>query len=117
RMRYPEPAVPDRLRPNFVRMGDVAERMVVSAGQTLSDRNLVMARELRDRDEEMDDLRKSQLWVLLIDDWEYGVEAAADVALLGSYYEPIADQSSSMDRMVTCIVPGRYPDDENHPVS
>jgi len=117
RMRYPEPAVPDRLRPNFVRMGDVAERMVVSAGQTLSDRNLEMARELRDRDEEMDDLRKSQFRVLLSDDWEYGVEAAVDVALLGRYYERIADHASSMARRVTYIVTGRYPDDENQPVS
>ena len=35
RLRYPETAVPDTLRPNFVRMGDVAEKMVITAGQTL----------------------------------------------------------------------------------
>ncbi|GAB3743768.1 phosphate signaling complex protein PhoU [Microlunatus parietis] len=117
RMRYPDPAVPDRLRPNFVRMGDVAEKMVVSAGQTLSDRNLELARELRERDEEMDDLRKSQFRVLLSDDWEYGVEAAVDVALLGRYYERIADHASSMARRVIYIVTGSYPDDENQVVS
>jgi phosphate transport system protein len=117
RMRYPDPAVPDRLRPNFVRMGDVAEKMVVSAGHTLSDRNVELARELRDRDEEMDDLRKSQFRVLLSDDWEYGVEAAVDVALLGRYYERIADHASSMARRVIYIVTGRYPDDENQVVS
>lgn len=117
RMRYPDPAIPDRLRPNFVRMGNVAERMVVSAGQTLSDRNLEMARELRERDEEMDDLRKSQFRVLLSDDWEDGVEAAVDVALLGRYYERIADHASSMARRVIYIITGRYPEDESSPVS
>ena len=58
RLRYPESAVPDALRPSFVRMGDVAEKMVVAAGQTLSDRNVQNAEELRDRDQEMDDLRR-----------------------------------------------------------
>jgi phosphate transport system protein len=117
RMRYPDSAVPERLRPNFVRMGDVAEKMVVSAGHTLNDRNIELARELRLRDEEMDDLRKSQFRVLLSDDWEYGVEAAVDVALLGRYYERIADHASSMARRVIYIVTGRYPEDENQPVS
>ena len=117
RMRYPDSAVPERLRPNFVRMGDVAEKMVVSAGHTLNDRNVELAVELRQRDEEMDDLRKSQFRVLLSDDWEYGVEAAVDVALLGRYYERIADHASSMARRVIYIVTGRYPEDENQPVS
>ena len=40
RLRYPESAVPSSLRPNFVRMADVAEKMVVTAGQTLNDRNI-----------------------------------------------------------------------------
>ena len=69
RLRYPETAVPEALRPNFVRMGDVAEKMVVTAGQTLNDRNIQNAQELRARDEEMDDLRRTQFRVLLSDDW------------------------------------------------
>src|SRR3954454_20023027 len=90
RLRYPETAVPDALRPNFIRMGDVAEKMVISAGQTLSERNIETAQELYDRDQEMDDLRRSQFRLLLGEDWKYGVEAAVDVALLGRYYERIA---------------------------
>ena len=69
RLRYPETAVPESLRPNFVRMADVAEKMVVTAGQTLNDRNIQSAQELRDRDEEMDELRRTQFRVLLSDDW------------------------------------------------
>ena len=65
RLRYPESAVPETLRPNFVRMGDVAEKMVITAGQTLNDRNIRSAQELRARDEEMDELRRTQFRVML----------------------------------------------------
>lgn len=115
RLRYPESAVPDALRPSFVRMGDVAEKMVVTAGQTLTDRNLQNAQELRSRDEEMDELRRTQFRVLLSEDWPYGVEAAVDVALLGRYYERIADHAASMARRIIYVVTGEFPEDTYWP--
>ncbi|HET9649472.1 MAG TPA: phosphate signaling complex protein PhoU [Microlunatus sp.] len=115
RLRYPDTAVPDALRPNFVRMGDVAEKMVVAAGQTLHDRNVQNAEELRTRDQEMDELRRTQFRVLLSDDWAYGVEAAVDVALLGRYYERIADHAASMARRIIYVVTGEFPEHEYWP--
>ena len=109
RMRYPDSAVPSSLRPNFVRMADVAEKMVVTAGQTLNDRNIQTAQELRDQDEEMDELRRSQFRVLLSDDWSYGVEAAVDVALLGRCYERFADHAVAIAQSVIFIVSGMKP--------
>ena len=110
RLRYPEIAVPTLLRPNFVRMGDVAEKMVITAGQTLNSRSIESAEELRARDEEMDDLRSSQFRVMLSDAWEYGVESAIDVALLGRYYERIADHAASMGRRIIYVVTGEFPE-------
>ncbi len=115
RLRYPETAVPEALRQNFIRMGDVAEKMVVTAGQTLNDRNIQNAQELRARDEEMDDLRRAQFRVMLSADWAYGVEAAVDVALLGRYYERIADHAASMGRRIIYVVTGEFPEDEYWP--
>ena len=115
RLRYPEVAVPASLRGNFVRMADVAEKMVVTAGQTLNDRNIHSAQELRDRDEEMDELRRSQFRVLLSDDWADGVEAAVDVALLGRYYERIADHAASMGRRIIYVVTGEFPSEDFWP--
>jgi phosphate transport system protein len=109
RLRYPEVAVPALLRPNFVRMGDVAEKMVITAGQTLNSRSIESAEELRSRDEEMDDLRLSQFRVMLSDSWEYGVESAIDVALLGRYYERIADHAVSVGNRVVFVVTGQFP--------
>ena len=109
RLRCPEVAFPALLRPNFVRMGDVAEKMVITAGQTLNSRSIESAEELRSRDEEMDDLRLSQFRVMLSDSWEYGVESAIDVALLGRYYERIADHAVSVANRVVFVVTGEYP--------
>ena len=115
RLRYPEIAVPEALRPNFVRMADVAEKLVMTAGQTLNDRNIETAQELRDRDDEMDELRRSQFRVLLSEDWAYGVEKAVDVALLGRYYERIADHAASMGRRIIYVVTGSFPESEYWP--
>ena len=115
RLRYPEVAVPESLRANFVRMGDVAEKMVITAGQTLNSRSIESAEELRSRDEEMDDLRLSQFRVMLSDSWEYGVESAIDVALLGRYYERIADHAASMGRRIIYVVTGEFPETEFWP--
>jgi phosphate transport system protein len=49
---------------------------------------------------------------MLSDDWAYGVEAAVDVALLGRYYERIADHAASMGRRIIYVVTGQLPDDE-----
>ncbi|MBA3529790.1 MAG: phosphate transport system regulatory protein PhoU, partial [Propionibacteriaceae bacterium] len=87
----------------------------VTAGQTLNDRNLQNAQELRDRDEEMDELRRTQFRVLLGDDWPYSVEAAVDVALLGRYYERIADHAASMARRIIYVVTGHFPEDDFWP--
>ncbi|MDN5724859.1 MAG: phosphate signaling complex protein PhoU [Propionibacteriales bacterium] len=115
RLRYPECAVPDPMRGNFTRMAEVAEKMVVSAGRVLADRDVAAAQDVQDRDEEMDDLRRSQFRSLLSDDWTHGVEAAVDVALLGRYYERIADHADSMARRVVYIVTGEFPEDETWP--
>jgi phosphate transport system protein len=96
-------------------MGDVAEKMVVTAGQTLNSRSIESAEELRARDEEMDDLRLSQFRVMLSDSWEYGVESAIDVALLGRYYERIADHAASMGRRIIYVVTGEFPETEYWP--
>lgn len=112
RMRYPEHAVPEALEPNFARMAEVAEAMVTRAGDTLQSRNVEHAEQLADNDEEMDDLRRSQFRVLLGDDWGHGVEAAVDVALLGRYYERIADHAVSIARRIVYIVTGETSDDD-----
>ena len=115
RLRYPEKAVPEGLVPNFTLMARVAEDMVATAARSLSERNAHDAGKLADSDEEMDELRKSQFRVLMSKEWPYSVEAAVDVALLGRYYERIADHAVLMASRVIYVVTGLLPEGENWP--
>ncbi len=114
-MRAPATAVPAPLRENFSRMAEVAGDMIRVAGTTLAERDVDKATQLADSDDEMDALRREQFQVLLGDEWPYGVEAAVDVALLGRYYERIADHAVSMAGRIVYLVTGNSPEGANWP--
>jgi len=109
RMRMPDRAVPPALRPMIANMAETAERMVAETARIIADRDVDAALALEAEDEEMDRLRRSMFRILLDDDWEYGVEPAIDLALLGRYYERIADHAVSMARRVVYLVTGQNP--------
>ncbi|HQZ00871.1 MAG TPA: phosphate signaling complex protein PhoU [Propionicimonas sp.] len=117
RLRYPEHAIPEGLVANFTLVARVAEEMVQTAGRSLRERNAHDAGKLAESDQEMDELRKSQFRVMLNKDWPYSVEAAVDVALLGRYYERIADHAAIMASRVIYVVTGLMPEGENWPVA
>jgi len=110
RMRMPEPAVPPALRPTIANMAQTAERMVDETVRILATRDVDAALALEAEDEEMDRLRRSMFRILLADEWAYGVEPAIDLALLGRYYERIADHAVSMARRVVYLVTGNHPE-------
>ncbi|MGH3362890.1 MAG: phosphate signaling complex protein PhoU [Nocardioides sp.] len=109
RLRVPELAVPDELRPTLERMGEVAEDMVGRVAQIIVGRDVEAAIELGRADEIMDQLRRRSFALLLSDDWSHGVEAAVDLALLGRYYERIADHAVSVANRIVYVVTGDLP--------
>ena len=109
RLRVPNIAVPEEIRPTVSRMAEVAEDMVNRVHQVITARDVTAALEVRQDDEEMDQLRRRSFTELLSDDWTHGVEAAVDVALLGRYYERIADHAVSVANRVVFVVTGEYP--------
>ena len=109
RLRIPEVAVPDELVPTIARMSAVAEVMVAKVGHIIADSDVAAAEELEQADEEMDRLRRSSFRELLGSDWKHGVEPAVDIALLGRYYERIADHAVSIARRVVFLVTGEQP--------
>ena len=60
-------------------------------------------------DEAVDRLRRASFRELLGSEWTYGVEPAVDIALLGRYYERIADHAVSIARRVVYLVTGEHP--------
>jgi phosphate transport system protein len=109
RLRVPNIAVPEEIRPTVSRMAEVAENMVKAVHAVITSRDVNAALEVRQEDEEMDQLRRQSFTELLSDSWSYGVEAAVDVALLGRYYERIADHAVSVASRVVFVVTGEYP--------
>ncbi len=90
-------------------MSAVAEVMVAKVGHIIADSDVAAAEELEEVDEEMDRLRRSSFRELLGSDWKHGVEPAVDIALLGRYYERIADHAVSIARRVVFLVTGEQP--------
>ncbi|KAA1427418.1 phosphate signaling complex protein PhoU [Nocardioides antri] len=109
RLRVPDVAVPDEIRPTIERMAAVAEDMVGRVCEVIISRDVEAAIALGRDDEEMDGLRRRSFAELLSDDWTHGVEAAVDVALLGRYYERIADHAVSIANRVIFVVTGHHP--------
>jgi phosphate transport system protein len=83
--------------------------MVGAAAQVIAQRDVEAAERLEAEDEEMDELRRRSFRMMLGDDWAFGVEPAIDVALLGRYYERIADHAVSLGRRVVYLVTGQAP--------
>ena len=107
RMRFPDHAVPQEVRPAFL-----------EAGPRRGD----AGREGRHRDRHARTSRRPASWrptttrwtactaacsaSCCPTDWPYGVETAIDITLLGRYYERFADHAVSVARRVVYLVTG-----------
>lgn len=109
RLRVPDVAVPDQVVPMISRMAAVAEVMIAKVEHVIAASDVAAAKDLEEIDQEMDLLRRNSFRELLGSDWEYGVEPAVDIALLGRYYERIADHAVSIARRVVYLVTGEHP--------
>ncbi|MCZ2859310.1 phosphate signaling complex protein PhoU [Blastococcus sp. VKM Ac-2987] len=110
RMRFPDHAVPQDVRPAFLEAGQVAELLITKAATVIAKRDLDAARELETDDDDMDQIHRGLFRQLLSDDWPHGIETAIDITLLGRYYERFADHAVSVARRVVYLVTGeRYP--------
>ena len=108
-LRIPETAIPTEMVPTIEQMAYVAVHMVGAAAVVIEDRDVDAAVALEQADEEMDELRRRSFRIMLSDGWAHGVEPAIDIALLGRYYERIADHAVSLARRVVYLVTGQVP--------
>ena len=90
-------------------MATVAEEMVLRVTRIIGERDVSAAEELELMDDEMDQLRVTTFSQLLAGEWNHGIESAVDIALLGRYYERIADHAVSVANRVVFVVTGQHP--------
>jgi phosphate transport system protein len=108
RMRYPESAVPDQVRPIFVEMAQEASMMAQRVGDVIADQNLALALEIEQLDDRMDELNVILLQTLM-SDWAGTVDQAVDLTLMSRFYERFADHAVSMARRIVFTMTGtRY---------
>lgn len=115
RLRYPNKAVPAGLEPNFRSMSEIALKMIDVAREALANRDVHEAYGLADIDTKMDDLRREHFNVLLDENWNDGIAAAVDVALVGRYYERFADHAVAVGRRTIYLITGEVPEGEDWP--
>lgn len=106
RMRFPDHAVPQEVRPIFLEAGHVAEGLVTQTATVIAKLDVEAATQLEADDDLMDQLHRQLFRELLSKDWPHGMEAAIDVTLLGRYYERFADHAVSVARRVVYLVTG-----------
>ncbi|SCX46365.1 phosphate transport system protein [Klenkia marina] len=109
RMRFPDHAVPQEVRPVFLDMGHTAESLVAQAGTIIAKRDIEAAAQLEADDDLMDRNHQQLFRELLSDDWPHGIQSAIDITLLGRYYERFADHAVSVARRVVYLVTGERP--------
>jgi phosphate transport system protein len=112
--RHPASVVPVELRAIILEMGQAATRIAVKAGTVIATRDLTLAAQLLADDDTIDELHASLFEKLLAPSFVDGVEAAIDLALLGRYYERLADHAVSVSHAVTYLVTGEHHDPESY---
>ena len=108
RLRHPQSAVPPELTEVIRAMGSAAVRITDKTGVVISTRDTEMALQVERDDDEMDDLHRKLIAVLIEPTWKHGIETAIDLTLLGRYYERYADHSVSISRRVYFLVTGKF---------
>jgi phosphate transport system protein len=105
RHSYPDPAIPDELSGIFRWMGDVASRIADDARVILPSSDALDVACLEVDNAIVDGLRRPLLRALL-DNCSHDVETAVNIALLGRYYERLADHAVALAQSVIFMVTG-----------
>ncbi|NKQ52868.1 phosphate signaling complex protein PhoU [Amycolatopsis sp. K13G38] len=109
RRRYPEPAIPAQTRDRFAEMGRLAVVAARQVQQLIATPGRTGYAELNEADDLIDALEQNLLASLSRQDWQHGVRAGIDVALLARFYERFADQAVSVARRLDYAATGTLP--------
>lgn len=101
--------VPQEARAVFAKMGRLAVALAERARRAVLGDDAEEAERIRLDDTAMNDLHRELLTRILTDSWPHGVQSASDVALLGRFYERIADNAVEIGRRVIFQASGEAP--------
>jgi phosphate transport system protein len=117
RRLYPQ-ELPPRVRGILERMGQQAQVQMRAAVDAFADGDLALAAALPDMDDVMDDLQKDLFRAILTvdaDPLDVVLQRAVQMALVGRYYERVADHAVEIGRWVGFMVTGDLPRPSDDP--
>ncbi|KFU79901.1 phosphate signaling complex protein PhoU [Amycolatopsis coloradensis] len=109
RRRHPDPVLPDEVKADFAKMGEVGVNLARQVEQVIKSKDVEAARTIESDDDEVDEIHKHLFTVIMDRNWDHGVAAAVDVTLLGRFYERFADHAVSVARRMIFVVTGKMP--------
>ena len=108
RYRFPDKVVPKSLRETFSEMGRldvvIAEKLV----ELLRTQDPRLADEIRDQDDDIDELHVSVFDKVLGETWKGGAVDTVDATLASRYHERFADHAVSIAKKVQYLVTGDW---------
>jgi phosphate transport system protein len=118
RRLYPS-ELPPKVRGLLEQMGTQAKIQMNVAVDAFADRDLAIASALPDMDDVMDDLQKDMFRLIFVTCTrdENGLQQAVQLALLGRFYERIADHAVLIAAWTRFMITGEFPTriEESHP--
>lgn len=108
RSRFPERAIPKGLKGTFTRMGELDVQVARRLAELLRTQDLRIAEEIRDADDDIDELHVSVFEKVLGDSWKGEATATVDATLASRYHERFADHAVSVAKKVVYLSTGDW---------
>lgn len=97
---HPQRATPEEVVDLFTEMGSTAVRMAAEARDAVRSLDAALAERICVGDERMDELHRQLFVRVAAPQWQHGPLVAADMVLLGRFYERFADHAVEIARRV-----------------
>src|SRR5690606_26950944 len=104
----PEPAIPTGLKSTFTRMGERDVEISRKLSELLRTQDLRVADEIRNADDDVDELHAKVFDKVLSDNWKGEATATVDATLASRYHERFADHAVSVAKKVVYLATGDW---------
>ena len=106
RARYPEPVVPEHLRPVFDQLDAAATSVAKQVTILLDTHDVELAKQIEQDDDLLDNLHQQLFNEVLRPEWAGSAQQTVDVTLLSRYYERFGDHAVALARRVVYLGTG-----------
>ncbi|WP_040166843.1 phosphate signaling complex protein PhoU [Microbacterium gorillae] len=108
RYRFPERAIPKGLKTTFTAMGEQDVEIARKLTELLRSEDLRLADEIRNLDDDIDELHAKVFEKVLSDNWKGEAGATVDATLASRYHERFADHAVSVAKKVVYLATGDW---------